>query len=978
MRTILFIIVTVLISLTIFSCENATETEKQEQPSVPVLVYPAEQAVDVSTDVKLEWTASSDPNGDDIEYTVYYNTNPTNWITAGKTRNRNFELELEENTDYYWYVSASDGKTYPVDCDSRVFKTCTNTPVASFINDPSSGTTETNFNFDASSCSDVQDQTSALQVRWDYDGDGNWDTDYSTDKVDAYRYSKEGTYTVKLEVKDTEDYSAISEKVITVKNENTAPSASFTTNPSSGSLETIFQFDASGCSDEQDQTSALQVRWDFDGDGNWDTGCSSSKTSSHKYSKEGTFSVKLEVKDTNDITATIEKNITVDNENTAPSALFTTNPPSGTVETNFQFDANSCSDGQDEASALQVRWDFNGDGNWDTNYSTGKAISHKYTIVGNYTVKLEVKDTEGLTNLSEKIIVVTNNNTAPTASFTVTPPIGTTETNFQFDASECSDNEDPTSILEIRWDFDGDGVYDTEWSTNKIVIHKYSSLGTYSAKLEVRDTGGLDATNTSNVSVTQGNQPPTASFTVSPSSGTLETNFYYNAAGCSDQEDPTIALEVRWDFDGDGVYDTEWSTDKTEIHKYSSLGTYSVKLEVRDTDGLDATETSYVSVTEGNQPPTASFTVSPSSGTLEINFYFNAVGCYDQEEPTTTLEVRWDFDGDGVYDTGWSTDKTEGYQYSSLGTYEVKLQVRDTEDLADAKTSYITVTEANVIPGEMIYIPSGNFVMGQEGVYTPEHNVTLTHDFEMGRYEVTNQEYCDVLNYAQSQDLITVTATTVYNSNGSQQPLLSDFHWGAISYDGNTFVVDDEKSNHPVEWITWYGAAFYCNMLSRQAGYIELYNLENFYNGLVDFDVIYPSSNAGYRLPTEAEWEYVARFNDGRTYPWGEEITANHANYYVNSGGPVKDVGSYSPTGDTYLGLCDMAGNSAEWCNDKYESYSNSNQTDPIGPSLIFNNEDHTIRGGCSASSANGCRSASRTYGTGDASTAGFRIVRPF
>ena len=84
-------------------------------------------------------------------------------------------------------------------------------------------------------------------------------------------------------------------------------------------------------------------------------------------------------------------------------------------------------------------------------------------------------------------------NTAPTASFTVTPSSGTTETDFSFDASGCSDVEDAASVLEGHWDWEGDGIWDTAYSTTKAETYQYGSAGTKTIRLEVKDTEGLTA-----------------------------------------------------------------------------------------------------------------------------------------------------------------------------------------------------------------------------------------------------------------------------------------------------------------------------------------------------------------------------------------------------------------------------------------------------------------------------------------------------
>jgi len=92
------------------------------------------------------------------------------------------------------------------------------------------------------------------------------------------------------------------------------------------------------------------------------------------------------------------------------------------------------------------------------------------------------------------------------------------------------------------------------------------------------------------------NAPPTATFTVNPTSGYTTTVFQFDASACSDAEDATSALQVRWDWENDGTYDTNWSTTKTESHSYTAVGTYTVRLEVMDTLGLKDTATRQVMV----------------------------------------------------------------------------------------------------------------------------------------------------------------------------------------------------------------------------------------------------------------------------------------------------------------------------------------------------------------------------------------------
>ncbi len=93
-------------------------------------------------------------------------------------------------------------------------------------------------------------------------------------------------------------------------------------------------------------------------------------------------------------------------KNTEPIASFTIDPTSGKTATIFTFDASGSSDNEDAKSTLQVRWDLNNDGTYDTDFSTTKTTTHSYYTVGTHTIELEVKDSEGLINTTTKAVTV--------------------------------------------------------------------------------------------------------------------------------------------------------------------------------------------------------------------------------------------------------------------------------------------------------------------------------------------------------------------------------------------------------------------------------------------------------------------------------------------------------------------------------------------------------------------------------------------
>jgi len=305
------------------------------------------------------------------------------------------------------------------------------------------------------------------------------------------------------------------------------------------------------------------------------------------------------------------------------------------------------------------------------------------------------------------------------------------------------------------------------------------------------------------------------------------------------------------------------------------------------------------------------------------------------------------------------------------------------------------------LPADMVFIPGGTFAMGDnfnEGVSSewPVHTVTVD-SFYVGKYELTNGQYCDYLNSAMSQGIIRVTSGVVYKAgSGTTYPYCdtsTSSSLSQIAYSGGVFTVRSKggrgMANDPMVHVSWYGAAAYCNWRSQEEGKEQCYNLST-----LDCDF----EKKGYRLATEAEWEYGARGGfSGRRFPWGDTISHSQANYRSESGYSydVSPTGGYHPTWNDGVypytapagsfaangyGLYDMAGNAWEWCNDWYSGlyYSSSPTNNPTGP---IGGAYRVLRGGGAwGINAYYCRVAYRdyyrpAYRFGDV---GFRLVLDF
>lgn len=288
---------------------------------------------------------------------------------------------------------------------------------------------------------------------------------------------------------------------------------------------------------------------------------------------------------------------------------------------------------------------------------------------------------------------------------------------------------------------------------------------------------------------------------------------------------------------------------------------------------------------------------------------------------------------------------------------------------------------SSLIPA-LISVPSGIFIMGQNGVVTPEHTVTLTHPFLLGETEVTNDQFRGIAQWALDNGYATITNGNLV-AYGQLLLDLSSSTSEIIYSDGELIVrmapgagawgFDNTQYNpalHPVKLVSWYGAACFCDWLSIQVGMIPYYEGQwSQIPGNRD-----PYDATGFRMPTEAEWEYAARYNDQRTYPWGN-IEPNCALTNFNMCTAWTSEVNTHQAGGSALGFQDMAGNNAEFVNDRYSDYSSSPLIDPAGP---ITGSNQVVKGGGWGYSLYGQRCAERlgraasytSYGLG------FRICR--
>ena len=268
---------------------------------------------------------------------------------------------------------------------------------------------------------------------------------------------------------------------------------------------------------------------------------------------------------------------------------------------------------------------------------------------------------------------------------------------------------------------------------------------------------------------------------------------------------------------------------------------------------------------------------------------------------------------------------------------------------------------------EMVFVKGGTFQMGSNNGgddEKPVHTVTVD-DFYMGKYEVTNKQFCEFLNEISCKK----SGHFKDHEYGKVEYIDMNSEYIQVSYIDGKFIPDRDKINYPVIEVSWYGAHAFAKW-------------------------------ADGRLPTEAEWEYAARGGSlspagggaggGQKYAGSNSI--DEVAWYWGNSGDVKLTGEWSlakmlknncrthPIGQKQpnkLGIYDMSGNVYEWCYDWYDTnyYSVSPQNNPQGPR---NSAYRVVRGGCWGSIEDDCRVTVRFRGFPEHPNyiGGFRIVR--
>ncbi len=464
---------------------------------------------------------------------------------------------------------------------------------------------------------------------WDYTNDGTVDsTQESTSNV-----FNSGSYVVNFTVTDVNGDKCYASADVNV-DANLMPSASLSTNTTSGLENLCISFNATGTGGNL----PLTYSWDFDNNGVVD---STTENIVYCY-PAGNYIANLTITDANGDKSYDSVAIT-SIADTQPSASITANSTSGLEPLSVNFDV-TVNNGNAPYTYL---WDF-GDGS----SSTTKVSDHTFSSEGVYNVQVTVTDADGDIDTDNIQIEVQSDPIVDALADTIS---GIEPLTVNFDA----DITNKLPIMNYAWDIDNDGVVDY---TTKSPQHTYSETGLYVAEVTVCN---INRCITDNITINVGdNNLVLFDIDSDVTSGLepLSVSFTSNIIAAD------LPVTYNWDFDGDGNID---SIQENPSYTYNDCGTYIARLTVEDVDGDTNSSIITIDVLE-DLIPDPTINADTTTGVMPLTVNFGA----SVDSGNLPLTHSWDFNNNGTIE---STEQQASYTYDVPGLYYVNLTVTDND-----------------------------------------------------------------------------------------------------------------------------------------------------------------------------------------------------------------------------------------------------------------------------------------------------------
>jgi PKD repeat protein len=476
----------------------------------------------------------------------------------------------------------------------------------------------------------------AVSRSWDFNNDGITDSNVVNP---VYTYATPGTYTASLVARNANGTNSKSAAITVLK--QIPPKANFSSNVTSGTVPLNVLFT------DTSTNAPTSWNWNF-GDG---TANSTQKNPVHTFSKAGSYSVTLTVRNTAGGNTVRKTSYITAATLKPPIAALSANVTSGTAPLTVLF-----SDKSTGGTPTSWAWNF-GDGA----SSTTRNPVHVYGKAGKYTVSLTASNTAGSNKAIKSNYISVTVLVPPRAAFSATPISGSTPLKVTF-------TDKSTGIINAwSWNF-GDGASSVE----KNPVYTYSKVGKYTVSLTASNSAGSNKLTRSTYITVTALKPPVAVFSASSTSGNAPFKVTFT--------DKSTGTPTAWSWIfGDGNTSTQQNTD----HTYGGAGKYTVSLTASNAAGSNTlTRSGYINVVAPRKTPVGAFSASPTSGKapLKIQFTDRSTG-----SPTSW---SWNF-GDGTS----LTTRNPVHTYTKKGKFTVSLTAGNSQGSnTNTMPGFITVS----------------------------------------------------------------------------------------------------------------------------------------------------------------------------------------------------------------------------------------------------------------------------------------------
>ncbi|HEY7315532.1 MAG TPA: PKD domain-containing protein [Gemmataceae bacterium] len=569
------------------------------------------------------------------------------------------------------------------------------------------------------SASDAGGPGQIASIQWDFNYNGssfNADPSANGNLTPSHAYTTPGTYVVAMQATDqsgavSQDFTAVTVKPTDALIVNAGADVTTT----AGESVTL----SASYSDPGGTVSSGGIAWDTNYNGStFNPVVTGTLTPNVSFSTPGAYQVALQITDSTGASDISVLNVTVQPvSHTGPTA--TAGPDQSINEGSTAAFNGSYTDPDGTVSPQNIAWDFNYDGVSFNQQTMGTLTpTYQFTTPGDYTVALQITDSNGLTSLST--LNVTVNAVPPTVSAgsNLTVTAGQL-VQFNGSASVPSGANDP---LSYAWDFNYDGQNFNPGSANTLNPYQvFATPGTYTVALQATDSEGVSSLSTITVTVNASNA---LVVDAGPDQALNEGDTAAFSGSYTDGNGTVSASTAQWDFNYDGhnfVANPSANGTLTPSYQFTTPGTYLVALQLTDSNNVTSIGTMYVSV--GDVSPTVDAgvdeTVNQGATVLFAGSASVPTGANDP------LTYAWDFDYDGndFVAAPNSNTLTPTNVYTTPGTYEAALQVTDAYGQVSLASATITV---NDVPPTATVSNSGPANVGSPVTFTVSHLQDLT------------------------------------------------------------------------------------------------------------------------------------------------------------------------------------------------------------------------------------------------------------